>query len=333
MLDQLRAYVEATLDALRPCSAGIVVSKGGETVYEAYLPGPELQQPESSIEDASLWPLFSATKSFAATVLLSFAHDGRLSLDDPVAEYVPEFADPGDGPFGRDQITLRHLASHTSGLALPDERPDPDVDLSGLLVESKPGEVFVYSWLGMLVLERAIEAVAGQDFEIVMRSRVLDPLGLDHTRYIYEYDPKLPMLPCRAGDHADVGGHFVQSRRGHRVGSGLYGTTRDLNRFSQLWLNGGTMEGRTYFAPSLRQEAWALHSVRPSDGGRYGLLWWLFEEEGGYAASGASQTASAVVPESGAVVTVTRNHIGPHPLPFSFVEDKRQLVRFGSRLR
>ena len=216
---------------------------------------------------------------------------------------------------------------------MPEERPAYDVDLSRVPVLTRPGEAFNYSWLGMHVLERVIESVAGQDFEAVMRQRVLEPLGLWATRYIYEYDADLPMLPCRAGSYADPAEHFALSRKGHRVGSGLYSTTRDLNRFSRLWLDGGAFEGGVCFTPELRREAWTLHGIRPSDGGRYGLLWWLFEEDGGYVVSGASQTASAVVPEADAVVTVTRNHRGSHPGRFTFNEDKRRLVRFGQCLR
>jgi CubicO group peptidase (beta-lactamase class C family) len=109
-------------------------------------------------------------------------------------------------------------------------------------------------------------------------------------------------------------------------------TARDLNRYGQLWLSNGTLEGHHYFTSKLKKEAWKYHGKRASDNGRYSLLWWLFEAEGGYVISGATSTVTAVVPESNIVITVMRNHIGPKPGPFNFFDDKRTIVLFGKRL-
>jgi CubicO group peptidase (beta-lactamase class C family) len=337
MYDELVAYVQGTLETLRPCSAGIVVSVKGEVEFEAYLRGVEQRRPPRPVGPESLWAIFSTTKSFASAVLLNLAHEGTLALDDPISRFLPEFGLPGDGPFGRDQITFRHLASHTSGMELPEPRPAGCADLSAVRVVTQPGRAFNYSWLGMQVLELAMEKAAGQPIDAVFRERLTGPLSLNDTRFIYERDPGLIMLPCRDGS-SGVADNIRLSERGHLVGGGLYSTPRDVNRFCQIWLNQGTFEGHTYFSPELQAEAWTLHGNRPSDNGRYGLLWWLFEGDGGYVASGASNTVSAVVPETGAVVTVIRNQAGKYGGrdsqggPWSFIEDKRWLVRFGMGL-
>ena len=336
-LSELEARVAASLVALRPCSAGIVVSRRGEVIFERYLEGVEPQQPRLPIDARALWPAFSTTKSYSAALLLSLAHEGLLALDDPVSRYLPAFAQPGAGRYSRRDVTLRHLASHTSGASLSREAMDIEVkgrtfDLADIHIVTPPGVDYLYSGLGMYLLERAVEAAAGRDWGELMRQRILDPLGLADTGYVYAYDAARPLLPCLPGDSPDPASHYVFVTKGGRAGSGLYATARDFNRFGQLWLGQGTFEGRAYFSPALQREAWRYHGMRASDNGRYGLLWWLFEDDGGYVMSGMGHVVVAVVPESGVVVTVARNRISHIPGPFDYYEDKRALVRIGKQL-
>jgi CubicO group peptidase (beta-lactamase class C family) len=338
IVQELKAYVENTLAYLRPCSGGIVVSRDGEILLERYLRGVEPQQPERPVNRDALWPMWSVTKSFGATVLISLASDGLVALDDPAGKYLPAFTERGDGTFDRRDVTLRHLASHTSGAAIAGKtlreiQFTPQVDLHTVQIDTEPGRAFLYSGLGCHILLRALEAATGQGYERLLQQRVLDPLGLRHTRYIYDYDPALPMLPCHVGEFEDPLDHFYLSPRARNIGTGLYTTTRELNRFGQLWLTDGTFDGHRYFDPALKAEAWREHGIRASDGGRYGLLWWLFEEEGGYVASGAGHSLTAVAPSTNVVVTVTRNRAGPLPSGTRpYIEDKRTLVRFAVQL-
>ena len=106
----------------------------------------------------------------------------------------------------------------------------------------------------------------------------------------------------------------------------------DLNRYGQLWLSDGTFENHFYFSPKLKREAWKTHGYRDSDKSYYGLLWWLFEKEGGYVMSGDGGKVTAVVPEMKVVITVLRLPVKPIPEQFNFTEDKRKLVLFGKML-
>ena len=282
------------------------------------------------VDEASLWPLASGTKSYGAGLLLALVHQGVVRLDDPVSRYLPLFLEPGAGPHPRTAVALRHLASHTSGLGHRDPNGGSPPDSAVVLTE--PGTVFRYSWLGVHFLELALEAATGRDYEDLLQEQILGPLELHHTRFVYDYDPDLPIMPCMAGDFDDPARHYSLVRPGSRISHGLYATTRDLNRYCQLWANGGALGDRTYFAADLAAQAWTRHGTRAFDNGAYGLLWWLFEDDGGSALSGATHTVSAVVPSSQVVVTVTRNYIGHVPEQFSFYDDKLTLVRFGHRL-
>lgn len=337
ILAELENYVAGTLDALRPCSAGIIVSRGDSIIFEKYLLGTLSHKPVSQVDEKSLWPMWSCTKSIISAMLLSLASDNIILLDDPVGKYLPEFNTPGDGPYDRRTVTIRHLTSHTSGVRFAGEKTqnltyDPPLDLNKIWVETQPGKNFDYSSLGMHILERTIEAATGEDLYSSLQNRILKPLGLTNAQYIYEFNNDLNMLPCNSGIFSDLSGYYALSEKGRRCGTGLYMTSRELNTFGQLMLSDGYFKKNQYFNAVLKKEIWKHHGTRASDNGRYGLLWWLFEKEGGYVISGASYSVAALAPDADVVVTVTRNHIGPNPEPFNYYEDKKKLILFADKL-
>jgi CubicO group peptidase (beta-lactamase class C family) len=111
-----------------------------------------------------------------------------------------------------------------------------------------------------------------------------------------------------------------------RIHYGLYATARDVDRFGRLWLGDGEFEGRRFFTPKLKAEMWSLHGTHKVELSRYGLLWWLFAEEGGYVMAGAGKKVVAVIPEAGVVLTILRLPLEPR-LPIKFPKDKGTLVR------
>lgn len=330
IMKALEAYVHGTAVALGNCPTAIVVSRNGEILFEKYTSGIDGAAPLGKVDAASQWPIFSSTKSFISALLLSLAKDGILSLDDRVSKFLPEFATHGEGPHDRRTVTIRNLASHTSGAAMP-EGKERERNLDLVRIVTQPGETFLYSGLGMHILERTIEAAADADMGDLLSKRLLDPMGLTDTRYIYKYDPSLPLLPVRNTEE-DPSRNFAFVQKGLRAHYGLYSTARDCNRFGQLWLGNGTFEGHTYYTPEGKREIWTYHGIRDSDKGRYGLLWWLFEDDGGYVISGAGAKATAVVPETGVVITVLRLPLKPENGPYQFNHDKQTLVRFGKML-
>lgn len=327
---ELVAYVGCTMDLLQPSSAGIVVSQGEEIRFEAYLTGSFDGLPQTPVDESTLWALASATKSYGSGLLLTLVEDGIVDLDDPVSEYLPAFRSAGEGPFPRTAVNLRHLASHTSGLAYAASVEGESFD--NFVVQTEPGAEFHYSSIGMHVLERVLEVATRSDYEDLLRQRILDPLGLANTRFVYAYDPELALIGASAGDFEDVSKHYFYATKGSRIGTGLYASTRDMNRYSQLWALGGISAEQSYFSSELIQEATSTHGVFDFNDAHYGILWWLYPEEGGFVMSGATHSVSAIVPEKQIVVTVTRNYFGTIPEAFSFNEDKRQLVKFASRL-
>jgi CubicO group peptidase (beta-lactamase class C family) len=113
-----------------------------------------------------------------------------LSLDEPVVTYLSEpWLPPSEY---REQITLRHLASHSSGLS---DRQLP-LDRS---IRFKPGSDFLYSGVGALYIQEVIEQVTGQPLDEVANALVLDPLGMTSSGFVNSVE----MMPRMANGHMD----------------------------------------------------------------------------------------------------------------------------------
>lgn len=144
-----------------------------------------------SMSPASRFGIGSVTKTFVAALVLALAEDGALALDDPVGGHLPGQLE------GADDITIRHLLQHTSGLSdyfTPDvlarvssdpaRNWDPRELVSIAAAEGRataPGQAFSYSNANYLVAGLIVEAITERAVHDVMHSRLLDPLGLSET--------------------------------------------------------------------------------------------------------------------------------------------------------
>jgi CubicO group peptidase (beta-lactamase class C family) len=127
------------------------------------------------------FPIGSVSKSFTATLAMVLVADGDLELDEPVAEHLPELAGWGD------ELTLRRVLSHTSGLASgPDLEEAAGKSLPRYLLDHcgprdlvlPPGADFSYSNLGYVIAGRLIEEITGMDWAQAVASILLQPLGI-----------------------------------------------------------------------------------------------------------------------------------------------------------
>jgi D-alanyl-D-alanine carboxypeptidase len=136
----------------------------------------------------TIYRLASVTKEFTAAAILHLTERGRLSLDDPIGGYLPDY--PGDGR----RITIGQLLSHTSGLSdasvlpLLEESGGVGMDRNQLIdlvaaqpLDSEPGSEHSYSNVGYILLGLLIERVTGTSYADYVESEILRPLGLDRT--------------------------------------------------------------------------------------------------------------------------------------------------------
>lgn len=164
-------------------------------------------------DDRTIYHWASITKTFTAIALMQLRDRSRLSLDDPAVKYVPELR-LAHNPFGpMDQVTLRHLLTHSAGFRNPtwpwggDQpwHPYEPTEWSQLVammpytnVKTAPGTKYSYSNPGLIFVGRAIEALAGEDFEVYADKNVLKPLGMFSS--YFDVTP-YHLLPYRSNNY------------------------------------------------------------------------------------------------------------------------------------
>lgn len=298
-------------------------------------------------DDALFW-IASMTKPMVATVLMMLVEEGKLSLDDTVEQYIPAFkgqmmvgarSQTGDivtlvkspRPF-----TIREAFSHTSGMPFF-SRPEVTIDLFPLDVaamsyamsplEFAPGTKYQYGNCGINSVGRVMEIVTGQRFDVLMRERLLDPLGMTDTTFV-PTSKQLERLAETYRPNKETGTlertpivllryPLDDTSRQPCPGGGLFSTARDCMRFGQMILSGGTFEGRRYLSPASIRTMTTTQTgdlkrdnpANPEDG--YGIGWSTTRRDPGNTDAallgvtnhgGALGTNLAIDPEHGLVM-------------------------------
>jgi CubicO group peptidase (beta-lactamase class C family) len=178
------------LAARKQFSGSILVAEHGREIYERGFGLADERRHVPFTPDTPVY-LASLTKQFTAMAVMMLAERGKLSCDDALSKYFPQF------PEYAERITVTHLLNHTSGI--PDyvelglERPGlTDQDVLNALVKLPrlrftPGERFEYSNSGYVLLALIVEKVSGQPYEKFLSEHIFRPLGMTHT---FVYTPR-----------------------------------------------------------------------------------------------------------------------------------------------
>lgn len=244
--------------------------------------------------------VYSISKSLTATAIGFLVQEGRMRLDDPILEHLP---DPGRGFHERwEQVTVRHCLTMTVGhdvdawermrdlMARQDTQGQDWVRLAlGIVPEHEPGTTFTYNQVATYLLSAAITQVTGERVVDVLRPRLFDRLGIGEVWW-----------------HTDPAGRDLGF-------TGAHLTTDALLAFAQFCLDRGRWRGLR-----LLDEAWFEEATRPFgppnrspelqpdwDFG-YGYSFWSARH--GYRADGAFGQFAIVLPEQDAVVAITAEH-------------------------
>jgi D-alanyl-D-alanine carboxypeptidase len=192
-------------------------------------------------DQRTLHRVASITKTVTATAILQLRDDGRLRLDDPVIRHLPELERLADPHGSVEDVTIRRLLMHTSGLQgeVPwqdDERfwlYTPD-ELPGVLhlgrVSTAPEVDHKYSNFGFELLGLVVERVSGRDYVEYARTEILDPLGMRDTTWAPD-----PEQTARRAVGYDARAHDDTPRRAREMDpgkfladGGLWSTVEDL---------------------------------------------------------------------------------------------------------
>lgn len=197
-------------------------------------------------DQRTLYRVASITKTVTATAVLQLRDEGRFRLDDPVVRFLPELAQVAD-PHGQiEDVTVRRLLMHTSGLQgeLPWQDQDrfwlyrPD-EIPGVLhlgaVRTAPEAGHKYSNFAFELLGLLVERVAGRGFTEHVRAAILDPLGMTDTTWDPDADPDRANRKATgydARDHADTPKRARDMDSGlFLADGGLWSTADDLGRW------------------------------------------------------------------------------------------------------
>lgn len=232
--------------------AAVVVGRKGAAVLEKGYGTLDWSGKSPVLPASTLYDLASLTKVVGTTAAAMVLYDdGKLDLDAPVSRYVPGFS----GGL-KDQVTVRQLLTHRSGLpagrdlwriaSTPAQARQAVIDSR---LSYKPGTHYEYSDLGADMLGFVVEAASGKRLDSFLQERVFGPLGMHDTEFRpadslrYRSAPT-EVAPPRGyplrGEVHDENAYALGGVAGH---AGLFSTAADLSVFAQMMLNGGIYNG------------------------------------------------------------------------------------------
>jgi len=259
----------------------VAVARGAEMLYEKAHGKADLEF-DVPADALTMFRIGSVTKQFTAAALLKLAEEGRVEVDAPLTEYLPEYPTHGH------EITLRHLLTHTSGIRnytdlgerweLVRARELPDEELVALWkdepLDFEPGTRWSYSNSGYYLLGMVIAKVTGESYAEYLHEAFLEPLHLTRTRY----DSNRDVIPNRAQGYAFEENVFLNdgllgmSQPG--AAGALMSTAGDLVRWQQALVSGQAV------APASYEEMTLPFLLNDGSETRYGMGLQLDEQSG-----------------------------------------------------
>ncbi len=300
-LDALTAFFKAEVAAGHVPGVIVLVQRRGQPAYfETF--GVRDAATRAPMTPDTLFRIYSMTKPITSVAAMMLVEEGKLLLDEPVAKYIPSFAqskvgvekagDDGRLPLTlepvRRPITIQDLLRHTSGItyafsgygrvhaAYGEERfnvsrpsnAEVAARIAALPLSQQPGTTWEYGH-STDVLGQVIEVVEGKPLFQVLRERLFDPLGMTDTSF-YVTDPGqqariAEALPADGGAGAGAMFNPRNEMKWQSGGGGLVSTIGDYARFAQMIVNTGMLDGRRILSPKIF--AWmASNHIGPSTG-------------------------------------------------------------------
>jgi uncharacterized protein YbbC (DUF1343 family)/CubicO group peptidase (beta-lactamase class C family) len=225
----------------------LIIGHDGRVVYHKAYGSRAIEPQREAMTLDTVFDCASLTKVIATTTaIMQLWEQGKFRMNDPVAKYLPEF-----GQNGKQDITIRQLLIHYSGLA-------PDLDLTKpwegeetafqmafeQAPEWSPGSVFVYSDINFEMLGALVERLSGESLDQYTAKHIFEPLGMKETRFLppQSWEPRI--APTEEDENHHLLRGVVHDPTARRMGgvaghAGLFSTADDLAIFTQALLDGG----------------------------------------------------------------------------------------------
>lgn len=246
-LNLLDPIVQEAIRTRQIPGAVLLVWHDGQVVYRKALGQRSLEPRHEAMTVGTIFDLASMTKVIATTpAVMQLVQKGMIKVNDPVAKYIPEFAQNG-----KDEITVRQLLTHFSGLPedLDHSHPWEGKETAFRMAFAEkpiyaPGAKFLYSDINFIVLEALVERVSGLPLDQYCQQNIFAPLAMTHTRFLPPATWLPKIAPTQFDEHDKMLRGVVHDPTARRMGgvaghAGLFSTADDLSKFAQFLLNGG----------------------------------------------------------------------------------------------
>lgn len=271
--DPLVAAVQPFVDKKTLAGAVMLVADKDKILATGHVGFADIENNRMMAEDTVFW-IASQSKPITAAGLMLLVDEGKIRLDDPVSNYLPEFAAvwvivESDKDVMRLKrparpIKVRDLLNHTSGLPFQSAVEGPARDALPLHVavrsyattplQSEPGAKYLYSNAGINTVARIVEVVAKMPFEKFIDQRIFMPLGMTETtfwptpaqeaRLATAYQPTADKKGLEVTAMTQLQYPLSDRKRHIMPAGGYFSTASDVAKFCQMMLNRGEFQGK-----------------------------------------------------------------------------------------
>ncbi|MGD1023545.1 MAG: serine hydrolase [Candidatus Sulfotelmatobacter sp.] len=323
-MGEVDAVIQQAIHDQQIPGAVLIVGHDGHVIYRKAYGWRALEPRRELMTLDTIFDLASLTKVIVtAPAVMQLVEQGKIRLNDPIAKYLPEF-----GQNGKEDITLRQLLTHYSGL-------EPDLDLKTVwegketayrmafaaILQDPPGSRFSYSDINFIVLGALVERISGETLDEYATRHIFVPLKMTHTRFVPTAAWRAKIAPTQYDENEHMLRGVVHDPTARRMGgvagqAGLFSTADDLAKFAQALLNGGggilsplsvekmTRPEQPPTAPVLRGFGWDIDS--PFSTNRGTLL-----PVGGYGHTGFTGTSMWIDPTTQTYIILLTNAVHP----------------------
>jgi CubicO group peptidase (beta-lactamase class C family) len=301
-IEQLRQRMQEFVDGGK--TAGSVVLLARRKNITAFATGYQDLETKTPMRVNSLFQIASMTKPITALGIMMLFDEGRLALTDPVAKYLPNFANiqlaekSADGAMRLRKptraITIKDLLTHTSGIGggYPDKYKDNFETRAYTLAEVvdaiptrpldfEPGARWGYSNMGIAVLGRIIEVVSGKSYEQFLTERLFNPLKMEDTHFFLPESKRGRLATIYKVENSKLVkasvDHFRAAAKYSSPEAGLYSSAADLGKLYLMLLHGGMGNNQRILSPIAIELMTQNHTGELkagfSPGVGYGLGW------------------------------------------------------------
>ncbi|WP_079525205.1 serine hydrolase domain-containing protein [Halobacillus hunanensis] len=337
-------------DKVMPGAVTFVARRGHIVQHEAYGSavmykddqGNKVDDPIAMQED-TIFDIASLSKIFTTTVAMKLYEQGLFKLDDPVADYIPEFAQNG-----KEDVTIKQLMTHTSGFkawvplyTIGDSKEERLQYVYQYPLSNPPGTTYTYSDLNMITLASIIERISDQSLDTFVKENLTEPLNMTDTMYnppeqlkqriaATEYQP----WTGRGLVWGEVHDENAWSLGGVAGHAGVFSTAEDLAKLGHMFLNEGRYGGKQILEPET-VELLIKNQIPEFPGNEHGLGWelaqgWYMDalsESSSIGHTGYTGTSIVINPNNETIAILLTNRVHPTRETVSTNPARRQFAR------